>query len=328
MVFSSTVFLVYFLPVLLLLYTIVPQGLRNYLLLAASIFFYSWGAPRFLFVILGTTLLDFFLVSYMYKAAEQRLKKLLMVISISINLGLLFYFKYFDFFIGTLSSLFGVGYSGVATIALPLAISFYTFETVTYVVDVYRGKHPPQENFGNYLLYILFFPKMILGPIIAYHEIASQLSNRIANEKFALRITGFVRFSIGLAKKVLIADLLAVYVSGVFSPEIRDISALNVWIGAFAFLLRLYFDFSGYSDMAIGLGKMFGFNLPENFNNPLTSASLTEFWKRWHMTLGNWMKNYLYIPLGGNHVTVKRLLFNLWIVFLLSGLWHGASWNL
>lgn len=327
MVFSSSTFLVYFLPLLLLLYAVCPQRFRNYLLLLASILFYSWGAPKFIFVILGTTLADFFLVREIYASRNPLRRKTFLVISICINLGLLAWFKYFDFFAQNISALFGIQDPGLVEIALPLGISFYTFETITYVVDVYRGTHPPQKNFLNYLLYILFFPKMIVGPIIRYHEIAGQIEDRSQFEKAEERISGFIRFCIGLAKKVLIANLIGRYVAGAFSPQLHELSGGTAWLAAFAFILQLYFDFSGYSDMAIGLGRMFGFRLPENFNNPLTANSLTDFWRRWHITLSAWMKNYLYLSLGGNRVKFSRLLLNLWIVFLLSGLWHGASWN-
>lgn len=326
MVFSSSIFLVYFLPVLVLLYAVTPQRFRNYLLLLASILFYAWGAPRFIFVILGTTLLDFFLVREIHASHDLRRRKLFLVISVCVNLGLLAWFKYFNFFAENISALFGIK-DPALEIALPLGISFYTFETITYVVDVYRGIHPPQKNFLNYLLYILFFPKMIVGPIIRYHEIAGQIEDRTATENAETRIAGFIRFCIGLGKKVLIANLIGKYVNGVFSPAFQGLSAANAWLGAIAFILHLYYDFSGYSDMAVGLGRMFGFRLPENFNNPLTAQSLTEFWQRWHITLSAWMKNYLYLPLGGNRVPFPRLLLNLWIVFLLSGFWHGASWN-
>lgn len=327
MVFSSSIFLVYFLPALLLLYAVCPQRLRNLLLLAASIVFYSWGAPAFLFVILGTTLLDFFLVREIHASQHTFRRKLFLTISVCVNVGLLAWFKYSDFFIQNIKALFGNPQNQILEIAIPLGISFYTFETITYVVDVYRGTHSPQKSFFNYLLYILFFPKMIVGPIIRYHEIAGQIADRSAFENTEERIAGFIRFCIGLAKKVLVANLIGKYVAGAFSPQLHELSAGTAWLASFAFILQLYFDFSGYCDMAIGLGRMFGFRLPENFNNPLTATSLTDFWKRWHITLGAWMKNYLYLPLGGNRVKFSRLLLNLWIVFLLSGLWHGASWN-
>ncbi|HXB40014.1 MAG TPA: MBOAT family O-acyltransferase [Bacteroidia bacterium] len=209
---------------------------------------------------------------------------------------------------------------------LPIGISFYTFETLTYVVDVYRRVHIPLKKFWDYLLYILFFPKLIAGPIVRYHEISDQLTNR--NETIDNKINGLFRFIIGLSKKVLIANVLAEQADKIFDLSLADITTNHAWSGALLYTFQIYFDFSGYSDMAIGLALLFGFRLPENFNNPYISQSITEFWRRWHMTLGNWMKNYLYIPLGGNKVKSKsRLYFNLSLVFIISGFWHGAAWT-
>ena len=330
MIFSSIVFLVYFLPVLLLVYYIVPHYLKNWVLIAGSIFFYSWGAPRFIFVILSTTVVDFYLVKMM-DASEGRLRRrLLLTLSICINLGLLFYFKYSNFFIENMNVLLGSLNVGTITwtkLILPIGISFYTFETMTYVVDVYRKVHKPLKNFWEYQLYIILFPKLIAGPIIRYHEIADQITGRFKDDNVDNRLMGFYRFVLGLSKKVFIANTMGAVADKVFG-NMTDLSSGNAWIGILAYTFQIYFDFSGYSDMAIGLGKMFGFQFPENFNNPYTSQGITEFWRRWHITLGNWMRNYLYIPLGGNRVNSKlRLFFNLWFVFLISGLWHGASWN-
>jgi alginate O-acetyltransferase complex protein AlgI len=330
MVFSSVFFLVYFLPVFLLIYLYSPQRCKNSVILLASIFFYSWGAPRFIFVILGTTLIDFYLVRLMYESVNRKKRKLLMILSLSINVGLLFYFKYYGFFISNLNevlSYFNIQCSTFFYIVLPIGISFYTFETITYIVDVYRGVHAPLKSFRNYQLYIILFPKLIAGPIIRYHEIADQLEDRSANETLSNRIAGFVRFVTGLSKKVLIANVMGQYADTVFAYEAADISTSTAWLGILSYTMQIYFDFSGYSDMAIGLGMMMGFIFPENFNNPYISQSITEFWRRWHITLGAWMRNYLYIPLGGNKVSTGRLYLNLWLVFLASGLWHGASWN-
>lgn len=331
MIFASSLFLVYFLPVFMFLYFAVPQRWRNYLLLAGSIFFYSWGAPRFIFVILGTTIIDFFLVRKMDNSENEWGRRALLTLSVCINVGLLFYFKYSNFFIENLNALleiFGVKPIGWLKLALPIGISFYTFETITYVVDVYRRVHKPQPNFLNYQLYIIFFPKLIAGPIIRYHEFADQIDKRVFSDSYYNRLAGFVRFAIGLAKKVIIANPCGAIADQILSSDGGFISSSTAWVGIIAYTMQIYFDFSGYSDMAIGLGRMMGFRIPENFNSPYTAGSITEFWRRWHITLGNWMRNYLYIPLGGNKVSTKsRLYFNLIVVFLLSGFWHGASWN-
>jgi len=331
MLFSSSIFLVYFLPVLLLVYFLIGNRFKNYFLLLASIVFYSWGAPKFIFVILGTTALDFYLVQWLSRAESERKRKLLLVLSLSLNLGLLFYFKYCNFFIDNLNSVLGTfGAEPVKwlEVVLPIGISFYTFESLTYVMDVYRKVHKPLNSFLNYQLYILLFPKLIAGPIIRYHEISDQITGREGNYTAENRLNGFYRFAIGLGKKVMIANTMAVVADRVFNLPADQLNSGMVWLGALAYTFQIYFDFSGYSDMAIGLGKMLGFIFPENFDNPYTSKSITEFWRRWHITLGSWMKNYLYIPLGGNNVNSKaRLYFNLWLVFLASGFWHGASWT-
>jgi alginate O-acetyltransferase complex protein AlgI len=331
LVFSSITFLVWFLPAVVLGYLVAGKRFRNGFLLAASVFFYSWGAPRFIFVILGTTFLDFYIVRAMAESNTERKRKMLLCSSLVINLGLLFYFKYCNFFIDNLNALFGLagkGHLSTLSVVLPIGISFYTFETITYVVDVYRRVHSPLKNFWNYQLYIILFPKLIAGPIIRYHEIADQIADRSSAETPLNRISGFHRFCIGLSKKVFIANTMAVVADQVFAMHTSALNTPVAWLGAAAYTFQIYFDFSGYSDMAIGLGKIFGFHFPENFNSPYVSGSITEFWRRWHITLGKWMKNYLYIPLGGNRVAGKgRLFFNLWLVFLLSGFWHGASWT-
>jgi alginate O-acetyltransferase complex protein AlgI len=330
-VFSSVLFLVYFLPFVLLLYILTPRAFRNGFLLITSILFYSWGAPRFIFVILGTTFLDFFLVREMDRSADSQKRKLIMALSVCMNLGLLFYFKYCNFFIENVNAVFtaaGIKEIGLLKVVLPIGISFYTFESLTYVIDVYRRVHAPLKNFWHYQLYIILFPKLIAGPIVRYHEIADQITDRSASDNLNNKFNGFFRFVIGLSKKVFIANTMAQYADMAFNVPAEQLSAATSWLGVLAYTFQIYFDFSGYSDMALGLALMFGFRLPENFNNPYTSQSITEFWRRWHITLGNWMKNYLYIPLGGNRVdNPARLYFNLWLVFLASGLWHGAAWT-
>jgi alginate O-acetyltransferase complex protein AlgI len=328
MVFSSITFLLYFLPIFLLVYFFIDKRYRNGVILIGSIFFYAWGAPKFIFVILFTTLLDFYLVGIMDKASSEVRRKLLLGISVSVNLGLLFYFKYSNFFIENVNavlSVFGGGQIHWTKLILPIGISFYTFETITYVVDVYRRVHKPLAKFWDYQLYIILFPKLIAGPIIRYHELADQITER--KENLDDKLTGFYRFALGLAKKVLIANQMGLVADEIFKTDLHNLDMLTAWIGSLAYTFQIYFDFSGYSDMAIGLAKMLGFKFPENFNNPYISQSITEFWRRWHITLGSWMKNYLYIPLGGNKVSKGKLYFNLWLVFLASGLWHGASWS-
>jgi alginate O-acetyltransferase complex protein AlgI len=330
MVFSSIVFLLYFLPAFLIIYFLVGQRYKNIVILLFSIVFYSWGAPKFIFVILGTTFIDFHLVRWMSNTEGKKHKRLLLLLSLSINLGLLIYFKYSNFFVENVNgflALFGVNAFHWTKLVLPIGISFYTFETITYVVDVYRKVHKPLDNFWDYQLYIILFPKLIAGPIIRYHDLADQINDRFQNENFDNRLTGFYRFVIGLAKKVLIANHMGYHADAVFAMDYMQLDSFAAWSGILAYTFQIYFDFSGYSDMALGLGKMMGFKFPENFNNPYISQSITEFWRRWHISLGNWMRNYLYIPLGGNRVSINRLYFNLWIVFLASGLWHGASWN-
>lgn len=331
MVFSSVTFLVYFLPVVLLLYFVTPRVLRNWFLLVASIMFYSWGAPRFIFVILFTTMIDFWLVGIMDRAQDEKKRKLLLLLPVCMNLGLLFYFKYCNFFIENVNAVLlalGLGPMGSLNVLLPIGISFYTFESLTYVIGVYRRVHAPLKNFWNYQLYIIFFPKLIAGPIVKYHDIADQIVNRLATDNAENKLRGFYRFVTGLAKKVFIANYMARHADAVFGAAPEDLSAVAAWVGVIAYTFQIYFDFSGYSDMAIGLARMFGFVLPENFEHPYTSRSITEFWRRWHISLGSWMREYLYVPLGGNRVSSRtRLYFNLWVVFLASGLWHGASWT-
>jgi alginate O-acetyltransferase complex protein AlgI len=329
MIFSSSFFLLYFLPIFLLIYYLIDKRYKNLTILLASIFFYSWGAPKFVFVIVGSTILDFYLVRLLYKSEKKNQRRLLLFVSVFINLGLLAYFKYANFFIETVNDV--LGFLGKNTIKwtevlLPIGISFYTFQTITYSVDVYRRVHKPLDKVTDYLLYIMSFPQMIAGPIIRFNSIADQITSRI--ETIDDKLNGFYRFCIGLAKKVLIANVMGAQADLIMNGNVSNLDFSTAWLGIIAYTFQIYFDFSGYSDMAIGLGRMMGFKFPENFNSPYISKSITEFWRRWHMTLGAFMRDYLYIPLGGNRVSSKtRMYFNLWIVFLLSGLWHGASWN-
>jgi alginate O-acetyltransferase complex protein AlgI len=330
MVFSSIVFLTLFLPLFFCVYYLLPNKFKNYFILIASIFFYSWGAPKFIFAILGTTLLDYFLVQAMDKSEKIKRRKILLTISIIMNVGLLFYFKYCNFFIENINELLTtlhVKRMKSLDVILPIGISFYTFESLTYVIDVYRKEHKPLHNFMHYQLYIILFPKLIAGPIVRYHEIADQISDRFKNFTYNAALKGFHRFVLGLSKKVIIANSIGYYADKFHHIPITEIGPEYAWLGALSYTFQIYFDFSGYSDMAIGLGQMMGFKFPENFDNPYTSRSITEFWQKWHITLGKWMKNYLYIPMGGNRANSKvKVYFNLWIVFIISGFWHGASW--
>ncbi len=330
MIFSSSLFLLYFLPIFLLVYHLVSVKFKNWVLLLASLFFYSWGAPKFVFVVVGSVIIDFYIINAMHKSQIKRSKLLLLTLSISINLGLLIYFKYANFFVENLNGLlssFGANNMKWTSVALPIGISFYTFQTLTYSIDVFRKVHKPLKNPQQYLVYIMMFPQMIAGPIVRFNQIADQIENREVLESIDNKLLGLFRFGIGLAKKVLIANVLGVEADRVFAMGEGDLTTSIAWLGILAYTFQIYYDFSGYSDMAIGLGRVLGFKFPENFNNPYVSQSITEFWRRWHMTLGSWMKDYLYIPLGGNRVNSKnKLYFNLWFVFLISGLWHGAAW--
>ena len=329
MVFSSITFLLYFLPIFLLVYNLIDKKFKNYFILLASIVFYAWGASDFIIILVLSTIIDFYIVKALYESPKKKRKQLLLFCSIFMNVGLLAYFKYANFFIDNVNQFLGVinvSAIGWTNVLLPIGISFYTFQTLTYSIDVYRGVHKPLEKLSNYLLYIMSFPQMIAGPIVRFNLIADEIIDR--KETNDDKLQGFIRFCIGLGKKVLIANVVGEQADLIMNQPVENITFISSWIGILAYTFQIYFDFAGYSDMAIGLGKMMGFSFPENFNNPYTSKSITEFWRRWHMTLGQWMRDYLYIPLGGNRVNSKtRLYFNLWFVFLVSGLWHGASWN-
>jgi alginate O-acetyltransferase complex protein AlgI len=309
----------------------VSNRLKNWTILVASLFFYAWGAPKFVVVVVGSVIVDYYIVNLMHKSTLPKKRRLLLFVSIAINVGLLLYFKYANFFIENLNGILGsVGVENIewTAVALPIGISFYTFQTLTYSIDVYRGVHKPLKNPFQYLVYIMLFPQMIAGPIVRFNQIADQIEDRRHLESIDNKLLGMFRFGIGLAKKVLIANVMGAEADRVFSLAEENLTTPIAWVGTLAYTFQIYYDFSGYSDMAIGLGRILGFKFPENFNNPYVSQNITEFWRRWHITLGSFMRDYLYIPLGGNRVGSKtRLFFNLWIVFLLSGLWHGAAWN-
>lgn len=324
MLFSGAIFLFFFLPLFFGGYYLLPTKFRNAFALLASLIFYSWGAPTFVFVVVLSALADYYLAK---SSLNNPSKNKLIYLGVTLNLVTLFVFKYFNFFQENVQFLFsqmGFEFGPAMQIALPLGISFLTFQKISFLIDIKRGNAVLPKSFVDYLLFVTLFPQLIAGPIIRYKTLAGQLAERHAGASFENRLSGFYRFVIGLAKKVLIADQIAPIANQAF--EISDNPAIY-FIGIIAYTFQIYFDFSGYSDMAIGLGKMMDFQFPENFNFPYKSESVKAFWKRWHMTLGQWMQDYLYIPLGGNRVSTTRLYINLWLVFLLSGLWHGASFN-
>ena len=329
MVFSSHIFLLYFLPAFLLVYFLVPARWRNMVLLVASVLFYAWGAPDFVLVLLASTAGGFYLVRAMAATHRAGVKRLLLTLAVALPLGLLAWFKYANFFVDNVNALLSSFRLGVMTwtkVLLPIGISFFSFQSVTYAVDVYRGECAPMKKLTDYMLYIVMFPQLIAGPIVRYNEIADQITAR-RRIRWDECQQGFYRFTVGLAKKVLVADVIGRTVDVTLAGDLSAMDMPTAWITIAAYTMQLYFDFSGYSDMAIGLGRIMGFRFPENFDKPYNSGSVSEFWRRWHITLGSFMRNYLYIPLGGNRHGAVRTYFNLWVVFLLSGLWHGAGWN-
>ena len=341
MVFSSNVFLLYFMPAFFLVYFLMPRKTRNYVLLLASLIFYAWGAPEFIIQLVFSLIANFFLVKWMCATQNVRGRKWLCGISIAIPLGLLFVYKYGNFTMENLNAILGLtGHAPLSwkRIMLPIGISFFSFQSVTYTLDTYRGVNQPLKKLSDYMLYITMFPQLIAGPIVRYCDVADQIRQR--ESTMADRLQGFYRFVIGLSKKILIADVIGLCVDKMLGPAALDPSQVGdimtriavmdtgtAWLVALAYTFQIYFDFAGYSDMAIGLGRIMGFKFPENFDNPYNSRSITEFWRRWHKTLGAFIMNYLYIPLGGNRKGTGRMYLNLWLCFLLSGLWHGASWN-
>lgn len=330
MVFSSLIFLFVFLPMLLAAYYAAPSRWKNAVLLAASYVFYAWGAPRFVMVLLGSSLVDYCIGRLLGSPefGKDASRRRLLALSIVTNVGLLAYFKYANFFVGQANgALTTLGMSTVSwtAVALPVGISFFTFHKVSYLVDVYRGIVKPARSLTNYLLYIVSFPQLIAGPIIRYHDVAEQLVTRAHTS--ARFLSGVHRFCAGLGKKVLIANVLGEVADRCFGAQAGPPASGDAWLGVLCYSFQIFFDFSGYSDMAIGLGRMFGFEFLENFRHPYIAQSFTEFWRRWHISLSNWMREYLYVPLGGNRGVPWRNYLNLWIVFVLSGFWHGAAWN-
>lgn len=324
MVFSSTIFLCVYLPLVLLGYYICPKKGKNLFLLIVSLIFYAWGEPKYVFLMIFSILVNYVFGLLMDKHRENKKRlKLLLVISVIIDLGLLSVFKYTDFIITNINSVFGAGFD-LLNIALPIGISFYTFQAMSYTIDVYRDDVRVQRNLIDFGMYITMFPQLIAGPIVRYSDVQDQLAER--NVTTADFSEGIMRFVVGLGKKVLLANQMGAVWTQIYALG-GDISALMAWTGAAAYTFQIYFDFSGYSDMAIGLGRMFGFKFPENFRYPYESVSITDFWRRWHITLSTWFKEYLYIPLGGNRRGLARQALNLLIVWTLTGFWHGAGWN-
>lgn len=323
MVFSSMIFLWLFLPIVLILYFICKEKYRNYILLIASLIFYAWGEPKYIILMIVSILMN-----YIYGILIDKYRnkdKLILVLAILTNLGLLGYFKYYNFFVINLDRMFSRELLSIRNIVLPIGISFYTFQILSYIIDLYRKEIKVQKNIFNFALYVSFFPQLIAGPIVKYKDIENEIKERkIDVELFS---SGVRKFIYGLGKKVILANTLALIVDTIYSYEISKLNTPIVWLAAISYTLQIYFDFSGYSDMAIGLGRMFGFHFPENFNLPYISKSITEFWRRWHISLSTWFKQYLYIPLGGNRKGKIRTYINLFIVFFATGLWHGASWN-
>ena len=324
MVFSSLIFLFIFFPLTLLLYFIARNiKTKNFILVVASLIFYSRGEPVWVILLIFSSILDYTVSHAIEKHRNQPITKFYLAVSVIINLGLLAVFKYSGFFISTVNSVFGLSLPEPA-FSLPIGISFYTFQTMSYSIDVYRGNVKAQKSFMNFLMFVSLFPQLIAGPIVRYSDIEDQISKRtVTTEAFS---AGTTRFMAGLGKKVLIAN----YAGSLATSLLKDIDSaavMSVWFGVLFYAFQIYFDFSGYSDMAIGLGKMFGFDYPENFKYPYISTSITEFWRRWHITLSSFFRDYVYIPLGGNRVGVPRQILNLLIVWGLTGLWHGASWN-
>lgn len=326
MVFSSTVFLFIFLPLVLAGYYLLDRKFRNYFLVLVSLFFYAWGEPKFIFVMIFSIVVNYFFALIINKWHDNKIiVNGIMAIMLVVNIGVLFVFKYSAFVVSNLNRLLNTNMT-VPKIALPIGISFFTFQAISYVIDIKRGNGEVQKNPLNVGLYIAFFPQLIAGPIVRYETIAKQIQSR--KEDWGKFCEGIERFAIGLSKKVLLSNALAIVADRSFNFVNDDeLSVLMAWLGSICYTLQIFYDFSGYSDMAIGLGKMFGFSFKENFNFPYMATSITDFWRRWHISLSSWFRDYVYIPLGGSRCKKSRMLFNLFVVWILTGIWHGASWN-
>ncbi len=327
MVFSSLLFTFFFLPAVMLIYFLAKDKYRNYILLAASLIFYGYGEPKFVFIMLASIMINYGFALRIDRIRSSRNKvRFLLVFDVAVNLGILFVFKYLDFAISATNQVIGTSFQ-IKNIALPIGISFFTFQALSYVIDVYRGQVEVQKNPLLLALYISFFPQLIAGPIVRYKTIEQQITIRKCTlDKFA---EGGRRFLLGFCKKVILSNNLSVVAVKVWAmaENITNVNPIVLWIGSICYSLQIFYDFSGYSDMAIGLGKIFGFEFEENFNYPYIAKSVTEFWRRWHISLGQWFRDYVYIPLGGSQVPILRHALNLFVVWFLTGLWHGASWS-
>ncbi len=331
MVFTSPTFLFLFLPAVLLGSFVIPSRWRNGWLLLSSLIFYFWGSGVLVLLLVVSTITDFSLGRVVARASEQgneRRKRAAISGSVLVNLGLLGYFKYANFLVEQLNSVgrdLGIGEIAWTSVTLPIGISFYTFQTMSYTLDLARGRATPLDRIVDFGLYVSFFPQLVAGPIVRYHEISEQIvERRVAMDGFS---AGAGRFMVGLSKKVIVADQVAVIADRAFAVDAVALTSTDAWLGILAYTIQIYFDFSGYSDMAIGLGQMFGFTFPENFRRPYSAVSITDFWRRWHITLSNWFRDYLFIPLGGSRVEPRRVYANLMAVFVITGLWHGANWT-
>lgn len=327
MVFSSLTFMFVFLPIVLLLYYAVPKKLKNLFILISGLIFYAWGEPVYVFIMIVSTLIDYTAGLLIDKFNDRAvIKRICLIVSLVMNLGLLGVFKYSGFIMQNFDAVFGTAlYNPDHALPLPIGISFFTFQSMSYTIDMYLGKIKVQKNPISFAAFVTLFPQIVAGPIVRYEDIAAELDNRTVNLDCIYE--GIVKFITGVGKKVLIANNIGMLWTAVKGSETGELSVLTAWLGIIAFTLQIYFDFSGYSDMAVGLGKMMGFNFPKNFDYPYQSKSISEFWRRWHITLGSWFKSYVYIPLGGSRKGMKRTVFNLAVVWLLTGIWHGASWN-
>ncbi len=325
MVFSSLTFLYLFLPFVLVFYYIMPRQLRNLFILITGLFFYAWGEPIYVFIMIASTLIDYFAGLVIYKfGGNKTTRRLALIVSVVMNLSLLGFFKYSNFIVENINNLFHTSF-GAPTALLPIGISFFTFQSMSYTIDLYRGNIEVQKNPITFAAFVTLFPQIVAGPIVRYEDVAAELKERHLDLDTIWH--GILRFCAGIGKKVLIANNIGTLWDSVKVMDINTVPVATAWLGIAAYTLQIYFDFSGYSDMAIGLGEMLGFHFPENFNYPYMSKSISEFWRRWHMTLSEWFKSYVYFPLGGSRKGFGRTIFNTAVVWLLTGIWHGASWN-
>ena len=324
MVFSSLTFIYFFMPTLFIFYMLVSKRAKNLVLLIAGLVFYAWGEPVYIWVMIASSFVDFYAGIFMGRARKESHRKYALIISMIVDLGFLFIFKYSGFVVSSINSLAGTSFN-VPDLPLPIGISFYTFQSMSYTIDVYLKKVNVQKSFIKYLTYVSLFPQLVAGPIVRYEDVANEIDDRTVNADSVGEGAGY--FIKGLSKKILLANNIGMLWTQIKAMDYSEISVATAWLGILSFTFQIYFDFSGYSDMAIGLGKMFGFKFPENFDHPYQSRSISEFWRRWHITLGSWFRIYLYIPLGGNRNGKVKTFRNLAIVWLLTGLWHGASFN-